>query len=513
MIIDALRNMDMANLVDCAIIVFLISIVLAMIFKERKKLIAIMIPLWTTISVVLYQLYIRVEISKSRDIGLSLISDLKESNSTNEEFIKKAVDYLQKLMEDDFHSSLSFIVSIFGIVLSVWVGLTIYNAVKKDELENLIKNVEDSNKLNIKVHVSNLYRIFDTNWTSSEFYLKEFPKIKWSLSDCDIISSILLIENCFKRAVKYDDNSQYIELLSLMPHAFELLSESQKVLGNNKVYTLVRGYYYQRKADFFYFQGMGERYTGKDCSDSFKKSLNNYKKAVGLCRRINYHGYIDNTIGFLLYLLSNHGKEKDYLDQAKEFLINACKEENYLYYKNLGCIYELDGQYDEAENCYRRSIKLNPHDFKSRICLASLLIKKLKNEMGIERNRTTLLCKQTFSFKDDYARLIEEIKTTLNIAEKIAPSMIDTYYKRGELLTYCNLCEKNRSPELIQEIKDAFSMSCEFNETLKAHLFHERNFYESIGEIERANEINSKLLPEGDSEHMSKLYLKELGVE
>ena len=74
MIIDALRNMDMANLVDCAIIVFLISIVLAMIFKERKKLIAIMIPLWTTISVVLYQLYIRVEISKSRDIGLSLMS-------------------------------------------------------------------------------------------------------------------------------------------------------------------------------------------------------------------------------------------------------------------------------------------------------------------------------------------------------------------------------------------------------------------------------------------------------
>lgn len=486
---------------------FLLLSVIVLCFKNRIKIYAIMIPVWTTISVVLYHMYVKTSFQKTYQKIACILANKGDNALPEKEFINKAVESIEQLMNDSFKSSIDFLIGLLGIVISVWVGLTIYNAIKKDELDKLIENVENSNKINAKVHTSTLYKTFDTNWTSSEYYLKEFSKNNWKLEDADIISNILLVENCFQRIVKYYNKNDYINIQRFSPHALELCEKAVIDIHNHKVSPTAEGYFLQRKADFLYYQGMGEKYTEKNAQKTFEEAIKWYKIAINTDKKINYRGYLDNTMGYLLYLLFGYENKSDYLKQAEKYLIKACREEDYIYHKNLGCVYEAMGEFDNAEKFYRQAISFKPTDYKSRICLASLLIKRLQTKMGISSNRSEVLSETIFPYEEEYKSLIEETERILNIAEKISPSTIDTYYKRGQLLTYCYLMKKDEFTK--KRIADNFAMANELNTTFTANKFHERNYHEALGEIEQAEEINNSL-QNGDSEHMSKLYSKKL---
>lgn len=504
-----INSINIDSIINIAIVIFLLSSVIALRFKNRIKTYAVMIPFWTTVSVVLYHMYVKTSFQKTYQKIACMLADAGDNTLADKEFINKAVESIEKLMNDSFKSSIDFLIGLLGIVISVWVGLTIYNAIKKDELDNLIENVEKANEINAKAHASKLYKTFDTNWTSSEYYLKEFSKINWKLEDADIISDILLIENCFQRIVAYYNKNDYINIQRFSLHALELCEEAVDKTRNHKVMPTVEGYFLQRKADFLYYRGMGEKYTGTNAQQTFEDAIKWYNMAINKDKKINCYGYLDNTIGYLLYLLFGYDSKNYHLKQAEKYLIMACREDKYIYHKNLGCVYEAMGEFDDAEKYYRQAIVLNPNDYKSRICLASLLIKRLQTDMGINPKRTEVLFKMTFSYKEKYESLIEETERILNVAEKISPSTIDTYYKRGQLLTYCYLLRKDET--IVTRIKENFDMANALNTTFTANKFHERNYYEAIGKIKKAMEINDSLLFDGDSEHMSKLYLKELG--
>ena len=520
----------MEVIVNLTISIFLLSIIIVAFFKNRLKVYAIMIPLWTTISVVVYHLYTKVSLFDIHKETISVMANIKESGTTDETFINKAIESIEKLMTDNFKTSIDFVIGLLGIVVSVWVGLTIYNAVKKDELDKLIKNVDDEKELNKQVYLANLQRALDIEGTSSEYYSKQFYKMSEKNINHQVIGNILVIETHFHRVANYYNENNYEAILRIVNYGFSLCNDFEKKIEKENVGSVIEGYFYQRKGDFYYYKAMSEMYTNFKCKESIKYALEFYNKALEKDSNINYRGYMDNTFGFLYLLLArceqNKNTKKTLLEEAKQNLLTACSteysnsytnsknEQLYLYIKNLGCVYEELGEFDNALEKYEEAITSNPQDYKSRICAASFYIKQIQRELGISSERKVPLCESSFIPSETIYRNIENAEKHLMAAEKIAPSMIDVYYKFGQLYTYLLLMVQNEERQsFLNKIKSCFSTANSLNKTFMAHKFHERNFYEAIGDIKTAKRINDELLKlekngKNDCITINELYLE-----
>ncbi len=512
----------MEFVITLTIIIFLLSIIVLAFFKSRLKAYAIMVPMWTTISVVIYHLYTKASlISVQKEIATEL-SRVHEKEIVDSSFISKAVETLEFLMEDNFKTSIDFVIGLLGIVISVWVGLTIYNAVKKDELEKLAKKVDDEKESNKQIYIANLQRALDIEGTSSEYYSKQFYKMSEKNINHQVIGNIMVIETHFHRITNYYKENNYTAILGIVDYGFDLCDDFKRKLKNFSVDHVIEGYFYQRRGDFHYYKAMSEKFTQINYKKSVESALKFYKLAIKIDRNVNYMGYMDNTLGYLYLLLSEcaqNAPKSEYLEQAKGYLLSACENKNgiyvnrgnkelYLYVKNLGCVYEKLGDFEKATEHYEQAIMLNPRDYKSRICAASLFLKKVQREWGItsDRKEPLYIMKHTLKQTSTVNENLKQAEKYLEIALKIEPTTIDAYYKMGQLVTYKYLNGDIDKDESKQKAEYYFEISEQLNTMFDAHKFHIRNYYETIEQIEKANVINNSLLPEGDSELISELY-------
>ena len=145
-----------------------------------------------------------------------------------------------------------------------------------------------------------------------------------------------------------------------------------------------------------------------------------------------------------------------------------------------------------------------------------LELRKIAKLLGIEKDRNQLLCEMEFSNTQNVYEYIESAQLELNVAGRINPKSPSLHCKLGQLYTYRMLLEtdEQQKKELEAQAKQNFKISNAFTRrsTMNpkvTHRFHERNFYEAIGDVERALKINDQL--DGrDTLHLKPMYIKAL---
>ncbi len=157
-----------------------------------------------------------------------------------------------------------------------------------------------------------------------------------------------------------------------------------------------------------------------------------------------------NTIAtsyiFLMDFKDKHYDEYSVLAYKYSLLSIRSQYANSKAYRNFGVISERRQQFEQAEEAYRSSIGKNPKDYKSYLCLASLLLKQITKQLILESNNTYTFKNISISEKTYIENKLKEINTILNYGMSFSTKQNDFYNKLGWSYSYLYLLEDN--PEL-----------------------------------------------------------------
>ena len=146
---EYLQSEQMLNLlINVAMIILLIVIVATSFSKSRYRIYAILIPFLTSFGVVIYHLQSKSIILQKEKEAVEVLSTINsKGNNYTQPLKNEIINAVEELMNNDLKTSLDMMISLFAIAISVWVGLTIYNAVKKDEVDKLFDAVSQAKKV------------------------------------------------------------------------------------------------------------------------------------------------------------------------------------------------------------------------------------------------------------------------------------------------------------------------------------------------------------------------------
>ena len=517
------------------------------IINSVIKLISILIPLATATAVIYNQIHTRQCILEYKQ---SVVFAIKQQDMSQMDAVSLKNEILiaiNEVINNELNASLELLIGLFGIIISVWVGLNIYNVMKKDDYNELLdtitkkceehdkiqKQVEDTYLENMELHISYLYKTFDVNNNSSQYFYSMFKDVDASKLDYKFLLSATFLETIYVKITSLHDRNEHFKM---KPHIDEGIRQCKEMLvwidANGKKITYknkLLGYILYRYGRMFFYQGVMQYYVDSNsnkASDDFMTAANKLKEALKFDDDISHGIDIYNTLGYIyikVYEWNVNDSETLYdREKLKEIISDAlecCKKskhETANSVKNLGIAYEHTNNLKLAIENYKKAIKKNPYDYSSRICLTSAYLKRVQKILGIERKRKKCLCDIKFDEKNkkESMEFLELAEFELKIAHNIDPIAANYYYKIGQLYTYRYLIEENGTKKKRVSIyaRDCFEISNSLNPSHSAHRFHERNYYEAIGDISKSVEINENL-DGGDVIHLRKLYESKLKIK
>lgn len=393
--------------------------------------------------------------------------------------------------------------TLFSIAISTWLGLNIYNVIEKNEFESLKREVEDkkrdyeksvdefTEKLSaadnliqvLKNDLTNMSKqqkalkenileerisIFESNLNINNTWYKPFKALchdNTTMTTFEILGYLTQVEKMYYEAYKADEQDDPAESLKYCKEGLLILEQCKKHFNNESYETSKSNpwfsFYLQiRESDFYYFMGNYYRTHHRD----EQKSKENYIKELDILVSIDYlikrkellindpyciakhYNTIATSYIFLMDFNDEHYDEYSVLAYKYSLLSIRSQYANSKAYRNFGVISERRQQFEQAEEAYRTSIGKNPKEYKSYLCLASLLLKQITKQLILESNNTYTFKNISISEKTYIENKLKEINTILNSGMSFSTKQNDFYNKLGWSYSYLYLLEDN--PEL-----------------------------------------------------------------
>ena len=378
---------------------------------------------------------------------------------------------------------------IVGIAISVWIGLNIYNVVKRDSIKEL-ETIAKETRVELEDFRNNYQTYNLTALENAKFEeerindylvgaLKEFGK---NVLDYNSTKSIVFIEKTIQLIIEYLDSENYYLMEKNLNNLEEKLIQLEKDIDieslnsiKSKEKETINNYLNVRYGDYNYYMGL-----------LYLKSINNnidlmeakysLKKAYKYYSKVEYdeeqvvRTYINNVQGYICYLLygiinkigSKKEKEKnpDNIKNALHHSKTACSKSNDspcetkyardhrnygVNIENMAKINNLKDYnwYEEmvkAFEQYEIALKYDKKDINTLTCIASCILKIFDEVISIttdEKDENELLEKlkklKDYNLPDRFNEFIVEYSQyNEKIHEKIYIEMIQ---KANDCLT------------------------------------------------------------------------------
>lgn len=398
---------------------------------NRKRLsIAVTIVLCLIVIAVTYTFY------QIRWNSINLwANNIKEDSK---ELVALSMTMVEKLTPN-IEDLLSGLIALFGIVLSIWVGLNIYSVLGKDELIYLEERSEklsaDINAMQgvIQTHKSILRANYETNlsellscieqslphYGSSRYLMEKFNILLQvdTKKGVDSRLAVLLpefirIENFFLAASEAYGSKNFAERKLLSDSGIKVcqkvINMMNEKIGQKTVEPFFWGYIHLRMGDFNFYMGHRQKdgvpkldIAGKESSIAAKiwfgiDILHEEPKAEALkgktAPELYCLAYLYNIIGESFNVRWQepiNDRREEWIDKAEKCLgfaakkIIPCIEENptakYFakYYRNYGTVLDHKKS-SECITWYKKALEQNPSDFSSHSNIASWELSKVQ---------------------------------------------------------------------------------------------------------------------------------------
>lgn len=432
---------------------------------------------------------------------IKLLSHCIGENSIS---IEGIANQLYNMLEEDKSTSFELIIGIIGVAVSVWIGLSIYNSIEKKDVEDAIDNIDSTLKEIEKKHrILYLTTMLNNRAEDShtQYYLDSIQRKLPSLS-VETINTLIEMETLLST---YDGNFSSSEndvakdKLDKVRAKYALLKQELFQGGGDK--TLLSYYHFKlggvccRIADNLYRNNEKKSLSKRYFCDAIKE----YEEAGRLDPILLS---VDNGIGFSYLRLSQlYNNNQELCEKAIQYLELAC-ETNPLFQKairNLGVAYEVCNKLDKAIEQYKKAEKLFPDSYLVHSCLASAYLKKVDERVRFF-SRTKTFDKAFFCLNDKEKNALffylKQAKWHARFVVELMPCKIDGYYRLIEYYTFLIMitkkpdCFYKKHERAVERLKQFCIMIDDSNNAYRCHL---RNYYEVIGEIDKAKEINDSL--------------------
>lgn len=446
------------------------------------------------------------------------IEVLSHTITDNNVSIEAIANQLYQLIENNMYDSVGLIIGIIGIAVSVWIGLNIYNAIEKKDIENIIGEItEQFEKRSLEIDQKVNYRLREIEKEHRILYLttmlKQRPEdsstryyieyVQSKLPDYDLktINVIIEMETLLSA---YDGSFSSSGLvvstneLKGIRNKYVLLKQELIQSSEDKImlsyYHYKLGGVYCRIADAMFRDKQKKLLTEK----MFYNAISEYEQAGELDS--NFLS-VDNGIGFSYLRLSQLKNNQMLGEKAIQYLKLAC-ETNPRFEKairNLGCAYEICFELDKAIEQYKKAMTLFPDSDLVHSCLASAYLKKIDEKTHFFI-RSRLFDKECFQFKTEEMNKIDfylkKAKWHADYVIKLRPDRINGYYRLIEYYSFYILTKRKNNCSYAKhenEIKELICYCEVIDPSNNAYKCHLRNYYEVIGDVRKAKRINNTL--------------------
>lgn len=480
------------------------------------------------------------------NITNEIINIMKSENGITDDVIIS----INKFIETYDNHFISLGLEIIGIAISVWIGLNIYNIIKRDSIKEL-ETVAKQTQIELN-EFSNNYKQF--NITAIEnahipedrintYYINEFTQKYSNILNYKLTKYIVFFERSFESIINsYNNNNSDLMKNNLAKLENEInLFKKEINYKNNTLNTdewnFIQSYITCRIADYNYYCGL------------YHKSIKEYKSAHSfLCKaKDNYLNviikykiddqttkiYINNVLGYIYQLFYNIcddkdvQKKKENAKKAFEYSKKACFDENgndlntgYVRdYRNYGVnienyikYYEKDNdeyiiKLFDAYNQYLIAYRLNKNDIKTLTCLSSCILKifdriieihddKNGNYKNLSTLDTNIINKKLNELEINYNsdQLIDAANKYLLLAFLIDNTSVAAHYHMIHVYMYEYLLSNNDTykEKGLKEIENVIALSFGKNSP-KSFKYKARNFYYAIGDNANAELYNAEL--------------------
>ncbi len=427
--------------------------------------------------------------------------------------------------------SIDVIIGLLGLVIAIWGGVTIYNAVKENDIEKLKEKTEDEfNKYrnyvseNNLLHKEYLYCAFDISDTSSLYFNKMLTETDMDYTDFDFMSSAISIEYSFSKAYDLFRSNEYEKMDLFIEYGLKKISTLENHLKYDckecQEKNRLTAYVLYRKSDLVFYKALKLYYFENNPAlavETMYKAVHSYIKALKLDDNLETQSDAYNSLGIAYQQITTFS-ENGHLKVDSKTTERACyycrlavsvQPGNFLVLKNMGVALEQNGEFDNAISYYKKSLKIKPTYAKTVLCLISVNLKATKKILGVSEARDNLMCNIKPSDEQiaEAQKYMDEAKKFLELGAAFCCEYSNLYYKEGEYLTYCYLInnDSNVRKDIYEKALKSFENAERFSINNNSYMFFKRNFYEAVGDKNMAVEINNKLNT-GDSDVIKKLY-------
>ncbi len=463
-------------------------------------------------------------------------------------------------------------ITVIGIAVSVWVGLNIYLSLSKEESEKLIKKMEDEIKsieeCLDKVEDAIIYQkgvmwqefinLLDSQRNENmlaAYFAYQFNRLFYEGENTDsldtsYIHSLIRYEAEYLSMTRMYENGEKMSCYNQSERLIKsyMFLRKEGMEGSSLWKEVMSFYFDVQIADAkFYRNAVCLRLSGyrdefsteqmENVCDKYKELLNRISDTAPEYNDINSaKAYINNTIGYTYDLINQYeigkGEKKakrciaanKYMKAAVELIGNQFSEKKARYLRNLGLTYErlkevspeseTDELLDKAYTSYVESIKEDMSDYKSWNTGGTIILKKFERENRISE-RDTLLSKLRIEDPDKWEKELLKAKTQFEMSASEGKGFEDPYYKLVQVYTYLHMLygaldDAGKQEEMRKGAEKYMEILEMMNYTGGGSRYAYRNYYEAIGEIEKANKINEEIGDgNNDVRHLRELYLQE----
>lgn len=344
--------------------------------------------------------------------------------------------------------------TIISLAITVWLGISIYNAIGKNEIEELKATIETYSPLSEQVREYTKHQLvnqmYKTGDISCDYLAKHFER------NDDIpmerYADLLVIDILLQKT--YEAKAEDVKMRRLK-WAHTGIEKINRYKGKFKKRCELENYYLNyREADFWFWVGgscEGNKRIDayKKAKDLFFKSVEDFKIPLTINQAdlvtideetIRISVYFANAIGQCLVNIMNknaEGYENLKMEAKKyfEFAINNsmyCGERE-VYYRNYGCFIENTAcniaGIEKAYEQYKKAFFVNSNGYEVYYVIISNLNKRLRAMLNIEirtpqKNRTISIFELSGDEMDNREKisaLIDEMKFFIDMAVHLFP--------------------------------------------------------------------------------------------
>ena len=457
---------------------------------------------------------------------------------------------INKFIDTYNNQFLSLGLEIIGVAISVWIGLNIYNIIKRDSIRELEeqanKTQTDLNEFSDNYTQFNIIAIENAHIQEDRintYFINEFTQKHSNVLNYKLTKYIVFFEKSFESIIESygNNNSTLMEShLNKLKNEIDMFKKEIDLKSNSlndEERRFIRSYITCRLADYNYYYGLYHKSIDEYASARkfLLEAENNYLQIITKYK-INdktVNIYINNVLGYIYQLFHNMCNNRN-IDEKKEFAKkgydyskNACldKDGNNLNtgyvrdYRNYGVnienyikYYEKDNdeyiiKLFDAYNQYLIAYRLKKNDIKTLTCLSSCILKifdriieihddKNGNYKNLSTLDTNIINKKLNELEVNYNsdQLIDAANKYLLLAFLIDNTSVAVHYHMIHVYMYEYLLSNNDTykEKGLKEIENVIALSFGKNSP-KSFKYKARNFYYAIGDNANAELYNAEL--------------------